>query len=339
MPAFGWGRRSGRLSYGLALFAQGGMGTEYSSQSFLALGSNEKVRSELGVGRVILPVAWQATPELAIGGSVDLVWASLDMKMAATGAQLGGMVTGADGTLATVLPALAEAPWARVDFSDDSKFTGAANATGWAGKLGLVYTVSPTLRVGLSHHLKSSLKDLRSGRSDTRLSAPGFEDSGRITIQDFQMPAQTALGVAWQATPATLLAADLKHIGWSDVMESFRMRYDSAVLGGSVSFAMTQQWKDQTVLQLGAAHRLNVDWVLRAGANLANNPVPDATVNPLFPAIVKNHLTLGAGWTLAASREINASMAYAPRVTADTPSGVVISHRQLNLQLMLSQRF
>lgn len=340
MPAFGWGRRSGRLSYGLALFAQGGMGTEYSSQSFLALGSGEDVRSELGVGRVILPLAWQATPELAIGASLDLVWSSLDMKMAASGAQLGAMVTGAGGNLAMALPALGGAPWARIDFSDGSKFSGAATATGWTGKLGLVYTVNPDLRVGLSHHLKSALKDMRTGVSGARLSAPGgFADNGRITVQDFQMPAQTTVGLAWQATPATLVALDLKRIGWSDVMESFRMRYDSAGMGGSVSFAMTQRWKDQTVVQFGASHRLNDTWTLRAGANLAGNPVPDAFVNPIFPAIVKNHYTLGAGWAMNPERELNVSMAYAPKVTVDTPSGVVISHRQLNLQLMLSQRF
>lgn len=340
MPAFGWGRRSGRLSYGLALFAQGGMGTEYSSQSFLALGSGEDVRSELGVGRVILPMAFQATPDLAIGASIDLVWSSLDMKMAATGAQLGAMVTSAAGNLAMALPALGGAPWARIDFSDGSKFSGAATATGWTGKLGVVYTVNPSLRVGLSHHLKSALKDMRTGSSGARLSAPGgFADNGRITVQDFQMPAQTTVGLAWQATPATLVALDLKRIGWSDVMESFRMRYDSAGMGGSVAFAMTQRWKDQTVLQFGASQRVNDTWTLRAGANLAGNPVPDAFVNPIFPAIVKNHYTLGAGWAMDPDRGLDVSMAYAPKVTADTPSGVVVSHRQLNLQLMLSQRF
>lgn len=339
MPAVGWSRRTGAFTYGLALFAQGGMGTEYGSDSFLALGSGQRVRSELGVGRVILPMAWQATPDLALGASVDLVWSSLDMKLAATGQQLGGMVTGANGNLAMALPALGGAPWARVDFSDSNDFSGQAKATGWAAKLGLVYTVSPSLRVGLSHHLKSSLKDMHTSDSGATLSAPGFADEGRITVLDFQMPAQTTVGLAWQWGADTLLAADIKHIAWSDVMESFRMRYDSAQMGGSVSFAMPQAWRDQTVVQVGVSQRLSESWTVRAGANLANNPVPSTFVNPLFPAIVKNHYTAGAGWTLSPTRDINASMVYAPRVTVDTPSGVVVSHRQINLQLMFSQRF
>jgi long-chain fatty acid transport protein len=39
MPAFGYVRRSGSLVYGLGLFAQGGMGTDYGADSFLAMGS------------------------------------------------------------------------------------------------------------------------------------------------------------------------------------------------------------------------------------------------------------------------------------------------------------
>jgi long-chain fatty acid transport protein len=153
------------------------------------------------------------------------------------------------------------------------------------------------------------------------------------------MPAQTTVGVAWQATSATLLAADLKRIGWAQVMDSFRLRYDSAGLGGSVSFEMAQRWKNQTVLQLGATHRVNARWVLRAGANLASNPAPDATVNPLFPAIVENQFTAGAGVSFGPRTEFNASMAYAPKVSVQTPSGVTVSHRQFNLQAMLTQRF
>ena len=50
-----------------------------------------------------------------------------------------------------------------------------------------------------------------------------------------------------------VLAADVKRIGWSDVMDSFRMHYDSATMGGSVDFALPQKWKDQTVTNLGLA--------------------------------------------------------------------------------------
>ena len=340
MPALGYVRTDGALSWGVALFAQGGMGTEYGADSFLAMGSGQPVRSELGVARLLFPVAWRVDDATSLGASVDLVRATLDMRMAASGAQLAGMVTGAGGNLAMALGPLGGAGWARIDFSDASDFSGRASATGTALKLGVVHRLAGDLRVGASWHSRTRLKDLRTGATGASMSAQGgFSDAGRITVQDFQMPSQWAAGLAWQATPATLVAADVKRIGWAGVMNSLRMRYDSAGLGGDVSFALPQRWKDQTVLQAGVAHRLASGTTLRGGVNVAGNPVPDETVNPLFPAIVKRHLTAGLGLPWAGEAETNLSVAYAPRVTVNTPSGVVIQHRQLNAQLMHSLRF
>lgn len=340
MPAFGYARRDGSLSYGVAVFAQGGMGTEYAADTFLAMGSGKEVRSELGVGRMILPLAWQASNDLLIGGSLDLVWATLDMRMAASGAQLGQMVTAASGNLAMALPALGGAPWARVDFSDGSSFSGEAWSLGWAAKLGLVYKLTPTLNVGASWHSKTSLRDMKSGHNAASLSAfGGFSDSGRITIEDFQMPQQLAVGLAWQATPTLLLAADVKRIAWSDVMASFKMRYDSIGMGGSVSFALPQAWRDQTVTALGVAWKATPALTLRAGYNQASNPIPDAYVNPLFPATETKHYSTGFSYAMSDKAGISASLTKAPTNTVQAGSGVVISHSQLNAQLMYSQRF
>ena len=301
------------------------------------------MRSELGVGRLIFPIAWKASQDLTLGGSIDYVWSTLDMKMALPGSQLGGLVTGGSGTLAGAAAGLGAAPWARIDFSDGSDFSGAAKATGYAAKLGLLFQAAPDLRVGVSYHSKTRLKDMRTGTSGATLSAAGgFSDTGRMTVEDFQMPSQLAAGLAWQATPDLLIAADVKHIGWADVMNSFRMRYDTdgqAGMGGSLQFALPQQWKNQTVLQVGAQQRLSPQWVVRGGVNLSSNPVPDTYVNPLFPAIVKHHVTGGVGYSIPGAGNLDTSLVYAPRSSATTPQGVVVSHRQLNWQLLYSHRF
>ena len=340
MPAFGYARRSGSLTYGLGVFAQGGMGTEYAADSFLAAGSGAPVRSELGVGRVLMPLAWQATPELTLGATLDFMWASLDMRMAASGAQLGALVTAASGNLGTALPALGGAPWARIDFSNDNKFSGAASSTGWAAKLGAVYRASSTLNLGASYQSKSSLKDMKTSAGGASLSATGgFADSGRITVINFQWPATTALGISWQATPALLVAADVKRIAWSKVMKDFRLRYDSAGMGGSVDFALAQNWADQTVASLGLAWALNGQFTLRGGYNHAKNPIPAAFVNPLFPATVESHYTLGLGLAFTPVSELNASLTIAPNNTVSNGQGVVISHKQTNAQFMYTRRF
>jgi long-chain fatty acid transport protein len=367
MPAFGYARRNGALTYGFGIFAQGGMGTEYSANTFLAMGSGEPVRSELGVGRVLLPVAYQVTKDLAIGASLDFVWASLDLRMAMPGATLGQLVTGADGTLATMLGGFSTAPWARVDFSNSSDFSGAAKATGWGGKLGLVYQASPEVTLGASYHFKTSLSDMKTGGSGADLSAcvlptePPVEgareqpqaltcdgggvflDSGRITVQDFQWPAMIAVGAAWQATPTVLLAMDVKRIQWSDVMASFKMRYQTdgngMVPDGSVSFALPQNWKDQTVTNLGVAWQATSALTVRAGLNFASNPIPDAYVNPLFPATVEKHYTAGLGYRFSPVSELNGSLTVAPSVKVTNGDGIEISHKQMNVQVMYSHRF
>jgi long-chain fatty acid transport protein len=340
MPAFGYAQRSGPWTYGLGVFAQGGMGTEYGADTFLAAGSGHPVRSELGVGRVILPLAYQVTPEFAVGATLDFMWAGLDMRFAASGAQLGGLVTAASGNLGMALPALAGAPWTRIDFSNDNDFTGAASSTGWAAKIGAVYKPAATVTLGASYQFESSLGDMQTSTTGASMSAAGgFVDNGRLTVVDFQWPSTVALGVSWQATPALLVAADLKRIGWSNVMKDFKMRYDSAGMGGSVSFAIPQNWDDQNVVNLGVAWAVDPALTLRAGANLADNPIPDAYVNPLFPATVKNHYTAGFGYRFSPASEFNASMTVAPESKVTSGQGVVITHSQLNFQLMYTHRF
>ncbi len=344
MPAFGYVRRNGDWVYGLGVFAQGGMGTEYKADTFLAAGSGDPVRSELGVGRVMLPLAFQVTPELAVGGTLDLMWAGLDMRFAAPGSDLGNLVTGATGGLAGALGPLGSAPWARIDFSDSSDFTGKAKAMGWAAKLGLVYKARPDVTLGASYQLQSRLNDMKTSTTGATLSADGgLLLPGRITVVDFQWPAMLAAGFGWQATPALLVAADVKRVMWSDVMKDFKMRFDSAATApydGSVSFALPQNWKDQTILNVGVAYAVNGQLTLRGGVNLAGNPVPDAYVNPLFPATVDKHYTFGLGYKFSPASEFNGSLTVAPTNTVtNTNSGIEISHRQLNVQLMYTHRF
>jgi long-chain fatty acid transport protein len=340
MPAVGYTKRNGPYTWGIGMFAQGGMGTEYEANSFLAMGSGSPVRSELGIGNLIFPLAYQVNPDVTVGAALKYMWSSLDMLMAASGAQLGGMVAGASGNLAGALGPLGGAPWARINFSDGNKFTGAASATGFGGSIGTTVRFSKDLVVGASYQFKSGLADMKTASSAASMTAfGGFSDNGQITVIDFQMPSVIGIGASWQARPSLLLAADLKYIGWADSMKNFSLRYDSAQMGGSVSFALPQNWKDQTVLSLGGAWKANEQLTLRAGVNLADNPIPDATVNPLFPATVKNHFTFGLGYQSSPTGELNASLTIAPSTSVTSGGGVAISHGQTNLQFMYSHRF
>lgn len=337
MPGFGWVRKQGRFVYGVGVYAQGGMGTEYSADSALAMGSGDPVRSEVGVGRLLFPLSFHVDDRLILAGSVDLVWAGMDLRMAMNGSQLGGMVTGYDANWGPLLGGLGGASWARFDFSDSSDYTGEAKGYGMAWKLGALYELRPDLRVGATYHSSTHLSDLEG--SATLSAQGGFQDSGEVKVRDFQWPAMAALGVSWQPTDRWLLAADVKRIFWEDVMEKFRMTYTSSTYG-DLEMEMGQQWKDQTVLNLGVAYQANRSLVLRAGANLSDNPIPDAYVNPLFPAIIENHYSVGFGYRFEAGGELNFAYTHAPEVTVTNSSnGTRISHSQDAWQLMYSWRY
>jgi long-chain fatty acid transport protein len=339
MPAVGYTTRS---------VAQGGMGTEYGANTFMAGGSGDAVRSELSVGNLIIPLAYQVNPNVTVGATLDYMWSGLDMQMAATPMQLGGMVTGGTGQLGGAIGAgaLNTATWARLNFTDNDKFTGAAKATGWGAKFGGTVKLNKDVTMGASYRFKSALDDMKTGSSSASMTAnPGgassasFMDAGRITVINFQMPSVLAVGGSWQVQPNLMLVADIKSIGWAEVMKGFKMRFDSAGMGGSVSFELPQNWKDQTVLNLGLAWKANERLTVRAGLNLADNPIPDATVNPLFPATVKNHATLGFGYQATATDALNAALTVAPSTSVTSGTGVTIAHGQTNLQLMYTHRF
>lgn len=330
MPAFGWGRKEGALTWGVGMFAQGGMGTEYGRTGPFSMGTGQDVRSELGVGRLIFPVAWQVSPDLALGASLDFVWAMLDVGMAASRDQVAAMANGFDIGAGNV---------AYIGFSDGNDFTGKAKGTGWAGKLGLTYKLGPALTVGAAYHSKTRLDDLTTSDngagmavydgSGTQLSA----STGKMTVIDFQWPETYAVGLAWQASPKWLVAADIRRLNWSDAMQSFRMSYNGMAL------TMTQDWQDQTVYALGVQYRVSDRLGLRAGLNYGKNPVPDAWLHPLFPAIVERHYTAGFDYRVSDHGCIAAALAYAPEVADVNGSGLTVTHSQLSAMVGYNHRF
>lgn len=359
MPAGGWVKKDGPLAYGIGVFAQGGMGTEYTANDWVGAGSGKPSRSEVGVGNLIVPLSYNVTPDLNIAGSLDFVWGGMDLQMAMSQPQLFNLF--ATGNLTATGPGAAALPGffgsalnvGYFNFTDGSSFSGKANSTGFAGKLGMTYKVNPQLTVGATYHSKTSLGDMTTSGAQLSFIDNGgtmggpagatYTLNGTVSIVNFQFPETYGLGMALQANDDLMIAVDYKRIGWAKVMKNFQMTFSTTDMGGLfMDMKMPQNWADQDVFNIGLAYRTTPELTLRAGANLANNPVPDSTVNPLFPAIVKDHFTVGAGYTLSKASEVNASLVYVPKVTVTAPAasgGYSIDHSQLNWQLMYSHSF
>ncbi|MBI3187664.1 MAG: outer membrane protein transport protein [Gammaproteobacteria bacterium] len=371
MPAVGWTKKEGKLSYGVGMFAQGGMGTEYEANSFLAAGTGEAVRSEVGVGRLLAPIAYNVNDTLTIGGTVDFVWAGMDLKMAMTGSDFmmfvpafgGGGPTYPGIASGTMVDGLAAAVgggqitgvnWVRFDFSNTNDFTGEATSTGYGGKIGFV-AKEGKLTIGGTYHFKTSLADMEANGATLSMNVNGpmvgggpatVPITGTVKVVDFQWPATLGVGLSYQATDKVMVAVDVKQIMWSDVMDSFRMSFtadnvvsNGSFAGASMDLEMYQNWKDQTAIQFGAAYKMDDALTLRAGMNVANNPVPDAYMNPLFPAIEENHVTAGVGYKIGDNQGVDFALMHALDVTQDGGSGVTVTHSQLSWQLMYTMNF
>jgi long-chain fatty acid transport protein len=359
MPAgIGYATKSGIYTYGIGMFAQGGMGTEYDSVP-LGLGAGT-TRSEVGVGRLIFPLTVDVDPQLKIGGSLDVIWATMDLQMAMTGQVLGSMMqrgAGANiaapgeatGSLAQSMGAMGINPnWARFDFSNNNDFIGDAKGAGWTGKLGLAYQINKEFSVGATYHLKSYMSDLSTSNAKLSMDVGGNVQTltGDLKLKNFQWPETYGIGLAYRPMDRLLLAADIKRIKWSKVMDSFNMSFTASNAASNGGFAgksldakLYQNWDDQTVYSLGGSYRVNNNWTLRAGVNLANNPIPSSTLNFLFPAITKSHYSVGAGYDFNKNQSINGAFIYAPTVEQTSASGVTTSHSQTNWEIMYSHRF
>ena len=189
--------------------------------------------------------------------------------------------------------------------SDGNNLTnkGTDDAWGYGVRVGYYGKLTPTVSVGATWQSKIYMSEFDKYKGL-------FAEQG-----DFDIPMNFGLGVAWQATPQLLLAADYVRIYYSDIKSvgnpstqapcTFGAPTQSACLGASgdsIGFG----WSDTNVFKLGAEDRLNPAWLLRAGYNYSDNPIEsrDVTFNILAPGVVQHHLTLGFTYTLPGGSEL-----------------------------------
>ncbi|NTU53053.1 MAG: aromatic hydrocarbon degradation protein [Chlorobiaceae bacterium] len=369
MPSMSYMRREGDLSWGAALFAQGGMGTDYGNNSSLfARGysmanalidmSGEDIRSEVSVGRIMFPVAWHLSSDTVIGASFDVVIASMDLQMDLDGQHFANMMAGnggsVSGSMRTSLesmmmpasgPMITGINYARFDFSNNSQWIGEAVGLGTGLKFGITHKVNKSLTVGASYHSQTRLADLETGKATLSFNGdgPAFTGgpvaiTGTIKVRNFEWPATVAAGFAVNPSDKLLIAGDVKVIDWSAVMSKFSTTFiadasNPGFGGQELDVDMTQSWKDQTVWSLGMQYMATKKLALRAGASFSANPIPDSYLNPLFPAITKNHYTCGFGYRVNEKTSVAAAFSLVPKITATNADGVENAHSQRNWSL------
>ncbi|PCH83196.1 MAG: hypothetical protein COB89_06990 [Piscirickettsiaceae bacterium] len=299
---------SSKSSVGLALYANGGMNTDYSA-------SDTPSRSG------------------AFGGKR----AGVDYAQVFTNLNYSRKF--ADGKASWGVATLLNLSYIRMNGL--SKFAGFSTdpsnlsdnghdyAFGVGLRVGILAEVAPGVRLGASYQtkIKNTFKDYKGL----------FANDG-----EFDVPANGIIGIAADVGSG-VLTFDIQQIQFSDtaaIGNTSRTFLSGGKLGDNIGFG----WDNMTIYKLGYVRNKANGWTWRVGASYGKNPVPDdeLTLSILAPALTEYHFTAGFSKVLKSNKEINVAFMFAPETCSSGPSlfaptnTVELCIRQFSLDIGLS---
>lgn len=198
-------------------------------------------------------------------------------------------------------------------------------AYGYGARLGFQYRIDD-LVIGGAWLSKTDLS-FRDG--DLSVGGTTYE----AEMEGFDWPQQAGLGIAYNFGYAFRVAVDVDWVEWSQAVDEVVLR------GGPTDIVIPMHWEDQWVYAIGAEWEFSDAWLLRAGYNHGDSPVPDETLSPLFPAIIEDHATLGLGFR-ARAWQLDLAYEHGFKNTQTNPlSGDIESHEQNTVHAMMTWYF
>lgn len=200
---------------------------------------------------------------------------------------------------------------------------------GLGGSIGAIYEVSPMVQIGASYVTKMDVSGYSfHGTYDADGLMPGAAVPGTYHM-NMDAPASAAFGVAVTPFEGLLIEADVKWIGFSDVMDSVALKNSSGTVMETLSFG----WEDQIVYSLGIEFAPIESMTLRAGYNYGETGIDPEDVggNLGAVAVIEHHLSLGVSkqWNSNLSSTLSYTHGFENDVTGDidlngpAPGGVV----------------
>jgi long-chain fatty acid transport protein len=302
-------RINDKMFVGVSVYGNGGMNTSYPTNLFgevafqgagAPAGAGTATYGKLGVDLVQLMVAPSVTYDVAKGHTLAISPVFALQRFSAHGLGLFGTLS-TDSTKLT-------------NKGDDYSY-GLGVRLGWLGQ------VADSVRLGVTYASKTYMTKLDEY-------AGLFADGGA-----FDIPANAAIGIAVDATPALTFAFDAQRIFYGDVAAIANPGPTPAELNPAgpgptadrrlgASNGIGFGWEDIWVFKLGASYKINKAWTVRAGYSHNESPIPDSEVlfNILAPAVIEDHATLGFSFRSSKKSEWNFSYMHAFENTQTDPS-------------------
>jgi len=115
--------------------------------------------------------------------------------------------------------------------------------------------------------------------------------------------------------------------------------------GGDLNILLPQNYKDQTILAMGAAWQMDSRWTLRGGLRLAQQALSSSTLFAVIPATPRKHVSVGVGYALSPNSTLDFAWSHAFQENMNnvslpnTSAPIRVSHAQDNGTLVYSYRF
>lgn len=199
---------------------------------------------------------------------------------------------------------------------------------GFGLSAGLIYKPSDTLRFGASWV------------SEQHMSAFHWNTTAGAIEMTMNGPQQVTLGVAFNPMPGMLVEADIKHIAFSDVLDSVAVSRPDGYTG-SVPASMNFGWSDQTVFSLGIQKEIDPKTTVRMGLNYGKSPIgpEDVATNLGSLAVTEKHLSLGVSRKLSDKTTASLSYMHAFHNKVTSSAGATIELEQNIVNLQISYKF
>jgi long-chain fatty acid transport protein len=330
LPAFAYvrSRPASKWSWGLGFVGQGGMGATFENLN-TPFGTRDETFSEVRFGTLTPTVAYALSPDMALGAAFNLGYADASFRFFPHTSFFN-----------TQDPA-------NSFFGPSMKRAGGLQTS---ARVGWWWRANQQLSFGAIYQTETKSKFENGDLSVNFTGHPFLQRKVNYdaTMDGFTFAAQAGAGVAFRPAPDWVLALDVKRYFWDHAIDTVTVKGTHPDVQGAPSEVILPfvfNWRDQWVYALGADWRVSPGLTLRAGYNYGENPVPNATLTPLFPATVEQHLTLGAGWLrgnttydFAIERALNKSVVNDdtdPRVNPFGP-GARVDHSQWTVSFGVS---
>jgi len=324
-PQLAFIRKVSNWTFGAGIFVQAGIGVEYGKDSFLSRGdiggmgyaadadTGLENASRLFILDIPFAVSFKINDRLVIGGSLDAKWTGLDLDYLLGTNQLGSLAGDGrvSGSLLGLIGTLPDPRGVHLSVSQNKELASGVDGWGYSGRLGLLYKITPTTKLGISYMLKSHMNDLKGKGTVTAVDGliGNVPIEGEVRVLDFNTPAKLDVGLSHQVTDKLLVAVDVSRVFWKDAWKDIKVGFSSDV--GDVDLRLPQNAKDQTIVAIGASYAATPNLTVRAGYRQATQPFNDEGLLALVPGILRKHASLGFSYQVSKSGRFDAAYSHA----------------------------